>query len=172
MSLPTDCFLSDDPKQQRNNFNLLYKQVANGINDIADVYEFVDYSQNKLAVSLGSTTPGVGTYTLQEGRYVRNLNVVDYWFHLAWGAHTGVGNLIIQLPFTSDAVSSSGAGNFEGVIAPRVATAFPAGTYSLTIQTGNSDEAYVLAYGPGVRTLFPIAPNSAFEGHIRYIAEG
>lgn len=171
MSIPTDFFPSNDEKYLKTDIDRLYKELSYGINRASDVKEFVDGGRNKLCVVKGATTTGSGTYTLQEGRYVRNLNLVDYWFSLQWTTHTGLGNLIVQLPFRGRPISPSGNGNFEGLVTPRVAVAMPAGTTALSLQVGNSSDAYIVAYGPGVRSLFPLASNIGFDGYIRYIAE-
>lgn len=53
-------------------------------------------------VVVGTTDAGVGTYTVQVGRYTRIGNVVNFYIQLAWTAHTGTGYLTITgLPFTS-----------------------------------------------------------------------
>lgn len=53
----------------------------------------------------GTTTAGVGTYSLQQGNYVRiGANAVLFTLHVTTTAHTGTGNISIGgLPFTSGA---------------------------------------------------------------------
>jgi hypothetical protein len=59
----------------------------------------------------GTTTPGVGTYSVQVGRYTRIGNVVRFAINLISTAHTGTGDLIVKgLPFVS-ASSPSGRTN-------------------------------------------------------------
>jgi hypothetical protein len=59
----------------------------------------------------GTTTPGVGTYSTQVGRYTRIGNIVRFAINLRATTHTGTGDLIITgLPFTS-AASPSGRTN-------------------------------------------------------------
>lgn len=53
-------------------------------------------------VVAGVTTAGVGTYTAQQGNYVRSGKIVTCVINLAWSAHTGAGDMIVTgLPFTS-----------------------------------------------------------------------
>lgn len=48
----------------------------------------------------GATIAGVGTYTLQSGSYTRIGNRVMFECQVAWSAHTGTGNLVLDnLPF-------------------------------------------------------------------------
>jgi hypothetical protein len=43
----------------------------------------------------GTTTAGVGTYTIQSGTYVKNGNIVTFQLIVEWSAHTGTGNIQI-----------------------------------------------------------------------------
>jgi hypothetical protein len=53
-------------------------------------------------VLIGVSSAGDGTYTAQVGRYTKVYNLVYYYIHLAWSAHTGTGNMrITGLPYTS-----------------------------------------------------------------------
>lgn len=47
----------------------------------------------------GSTTNGSGTYTTNEGYYYRQGLLCHVWFYLVWTAHTGTGNIKLDLPF-------------------------------------------------------------------------
>jgi hypothetical protein len=50
----------------------------------------------------GSTAAGVGTYTVQQGRWTRHGRIVYLEGSLTWTAHTGTGNIFIGgLPFGS-----------------------------------------------------------------------
>jgi hypothetical protein len=51
-------------------------------------------------VIVGLTTAGTGTYTLQAGFWTKVGGVVTYFIDLTWSAHTGTGNMAVQiLPF-------------------------------------------------------------------------
>ncbi len=70
---------------------------------VFDWYEEIIFTP----VAEGSTTAGVGTYTVQSGNATRKGNTVTFRLAIGWSAHTGTGNLVIAgLPFTS---ASSGA---------------------------------------------------------------
>jgi len=57
----------------------------------------------------GSTTPGVGTYSRQEGYYMCYGSLVIISYEIVWSAHTGTGNLELgNLPFTIDTYKSNG----------------------------------------------------------------
>jgi len=74
----------------------------------------------------GSTIAGVATYTGQVGRYVRNGDVVTFSIYLAWSAHTGTGNILINgLPFTSNNTALS----FTPVITRSSGITMTAGNY-------------------------------------------
>ena len=47
----------------------------------------------------GVSTPGAGTYTHQIGYTVRKGLVVSAFFDILWSAHTGSGNMYIELPY-------------------------------------------------------------------------
>lgn len=47
-------------------------------------------------VAVGTIDAGVGTYTVQTGRYSRIGNTVHFTLNLAWTAHTGTGDLTIE----------------------------------------------------------------------------
>lgn len=50
----------------------------------------------------GTSTAGTGTYTTQEGGYIKIGNLVHFKIKLVWTAHTGTGNIrIAGLPFSS-----------------------------------------------------------------------
>lgn len=44
----------------------------------------------------GSTSAGTGTYTVQDGKYTINGNVLNYQLSITWTAHTGTGNLQVS----------------------------------------------------------------------------
>jgi len=55
----------------------------------------------------GSTTPGVGTYSIQHGRYIQLGDMIIAHAEMIWSAHTGSGNLqIANLPVAFGASGS------------------------------------------------------------------
>jgi len=58
--------------------------------------------------SIGTTTAGTGTYSIQSGRYTRIGRTISIQLQLAWSAHTGTGNMkVAGLPFTSNSTLPS-----------------------------------------------------------------
>lgn len=50
----------------------------------------------------GTTTAGVGTYTSQDGSYVKVGNIVNFELDIGWTAHTGTGNILVNgFPYAS-----------------------------------------------------------------------
>lgn len=62
---------------------------------------------------LGATTPGVTTYTLQAGFWIRTGRLVTCWGAVVWTAATGTGVATISLPFTATATANT---NFSGSV--------------------------------------------------------
>jgi hypothetical protein len=61
-----------------------------------------DWSDNFTATVSGSTSAGVGTYTTQYGQFRKtSTNTVQFQITVGWSAHTGTGDLIVDLPFTA-----------------------------------------------------------------------
>lgn len=71
----------------------------------ASVNVLDDYREGSFVpVVQGVTTPGVGTYSFQLGKYTKIGNLVEFSLHVTWTSHTGTGNTkITGLPFTSNA---------------------------------------------------------------------
>ena len=69
-----------------------------------DYYEEVAFTP----ISLGVSTAGAGTYSIQVGRYERIGERVFFHAYLSWSAHTGTGDLLLGgLPFTSSSTTNS-----------------------------------------------------------------
>ena len=173
MTLPTDIIFpfrpeqltSDDPQKrveyQRDfvfTLTRMYQDMAQAIN--GDIRDFT-------ATVLGATTTGTGTYTKQSGTYLRQGLMVDYWFDIEWTAHTGTGNLTIQLPYKVRNVLNQ---PWIGVVTVDDIT-FPAGTTYVTIRGINSTyTAEVIASGSAISSAnIPIASPGQLRGHIRFL---
>ena len=86
----------------------------------ADVNTLDDYEEGTFTpTAAGSSSAGVGTYSIQVGHYTKIGREVFYRLTVAWSAHTGTGGLrITGLPFTSNAAANSyaiGATYFNGL---------------------------------------------------------
>jgi len=102
-------------------------QVASSDANCLDDYEEGTFTP----IISGATTAGVGVYTYQVGRYTKVGRIVHFQLRVAWTAHTGTGNMIVDgLPFTSSSVTNSQSsvsiGFFSNITltASNVATAF------------------------------------------------
>ena len=53
----------------------------------------------------GTTSAGVGTYSVQNGNYTKIGNVVNFVIQITWSAHTGTGHLqVTGLPFSTNSL--------------------------------------------------------------------
>lgn len=68
-----------------------------------------DYEEGTFTPTIvGSTTAGVGTYSVQTGSYTKVGNRVYFNAYLTWTAHTGTGNMrVSNLPFTNGLTDAS-----------------------------------------------------------------
>ena len=90
----------------------------------ADPNALDDYEEGVFTPTIyGSSTAGVGTYSLQAGQYTKIGNRVQFEIRLTWSAHTGTGNMRINgLPFTigpnAEPVTSLNMSNitFTGIV--------------------------------------------------------
>src|SRR5262245_27947743 len=74
---------------------------------ITEVKEVPHFSSSTWTPTyLGNTTPGVTTYSLQQGTWVRIGNLVIVTGTVVWTAATGTGNANFGLPFTAQNVSN------------------------------------------------------------------
>lgn len=79
-----------------------YDEMSSAIN--GTIFSDLDEDENKyVPVILGSTADGVGTYVAdhQTAYAFRMGSFVDVWFDISWTAHTGTGNLLLELPYKS-----------------------------------------------------------------------
>lgn len=66
---------------------------------------------NWTPVISGSSVAGVGTYSIQNGDYIRIGSLVIITYYVVWSAHTGSGNAVMSgFPFTS---AGTGYGGFK-----------------------------------------------------------
>lgn len=94
---------------------LLYASITNGNSTTPPSTSWRDITFNQsyqdyIPVSLGTTSAGVGTYTIQKGSYLKTGRMVFGTADLFWTAHTGTGNIDISLPIPASVTSGSPAG--------------------------------------------------------------
>lgn len=61
-----------------------------------------DWSDTYVPTVEGSTTAGVGTYTTQWGQFRKTSNTIQVQINVGWSAHTGTGDLLVDLPFVAN----------------------------------------------------------------------
>jgi len=104
--------------------------------DTAAANALDDYEEGTFTPTvIGTSTAGTGTYSTQNGRYIKIGTLVFVEVAMEWSAHTGTGSMWFSgLPFTSGA-SSTGA----GIIVGRINNiALTAGNYLSGYQINNS----------------------------------
>jgi hypothetical protein len=89
----------------------------------------------------GITTAGVGTYSVQVGRYTRIGNRCLFNIQLTWSAHTGTGNMRLSgLPFSSDSTANNNS-TFS-ILSSNIT--YGAGQLSGWLATGSTNFNFVL----------------------------
>jgi len=92
---------------------------------------------------LGSSTPGVTTYTTQVGRYIKIGQLVIASVFLNWSAATGTGTALISLPFAplyTSSIRYAGAAAKSGNVRTAIAES-GAGAQACYLVTGGAAEA-------------------------------
>jgi len=130
-----------------------------------------DYEEGTFTPTVsGSSSAGVGVYSIQYGRYTKIGRNVFVQVYLEWSAHTGTGNMqFTNFPFTSENVangySSVAIGEISGI-------ALTAGNYALaSIPPGNS-RANLAQYptGGGTATAVTIDVSGYIVFNVSYQA--
>lgn len=138
----------------------MYAQVSQATN--GDIREFTP-------IVIGLTTPGEGTYTVQDGWVLRKGLLVDIWFTVQWSGHTGTGQLYIQLPYkVKNSLSDPFVGQLNG------SYNYGGGyTGMFTLAHPNTFQNAAYVDGPGGIGVLPLQllTSGALFGHIRYIGQ-
>lgn len=179
MTLPTNITLPLDPNLIKSDnpqhlFDYLRKlvyvlstliqqanQSANGTIASIDLSNNPDYT-----FIYGSTTAGTATYT-NPVIWVRRSNLITMiWFDIAWTAHTGTGDLLIQLPYFSQ---PSEVEPYVGVVEPDNIT-FTAGyTYLTANLLPDTNTIEIHQCGSAVPVLnLPMSADGHLRGSIIY----
>jgi len=169
LPLRSEAILSDDRakhEQYQREFvfrlQQMYRDIVQNVN--GDIREFTG------TVS-GTTSAGVGTYDHQTGWYLRQGIMVDVWFDVQWTAHTGTGDLFLDLPYKVFNTRAPGDTNmpFVGVLQPSSVT-FATGTAAVINAIPNTFRGEIWEYGSAVATAnIALAATGQIIGHIRYI---
>lgn len=155
--------LSKEPADFHGNISDMYRDLANAING--------NYGEWTPTVS-GGTDAGVGTYTAATtyGLWYRQGLLTDVWFMVTWTAHTGAGNMLVNLPFK---VMFCTDNIFVSTLEITGVTLGVGYSYAALQCNSNLSSASVIQCGSG-NTLANIAIiNGAVQlrGHARYIGQ-
>lgn len=141
---------------------------------LSDMYQQISQNVNGFIkpwtpVVLGLTTSGTGTYINQYG-WVRRAGIItECWMDVSWSAHTGTGNVAIQMPY--QAANSSGS-PFIGIIESSATNTFAPFTYLTWRVEPNSTNGVIIESESGVASANLSLGNSrGFRGYIRYIGK-
>jgi hypothetical protein len=175
MTLPTDWILplnedrldSGDPvligdyiRELVSSLESIYRDLSQATN--GDIRQFTP-------TILGLTTPGVGTYTVQDGWYLRKGLMVDYWFALQWTAHTGTGFASIQLPYkVKNTISAPFVGHVHGIY--NYSAAYN-GMFGLCAANTFQYNLYAEAAAGAAFVSLQLLTSGTLFGHIRYIGQ-
>lgn len=162
MTLPTELNLHTSLPEMRDDLMGAYNQLAFAIN--GDLQEWTP-------ILSGTSSDGIGTYTRQFGLYLMQPQVVDVWLDLAWSAHTGTGNMRVNLPLECFGYNAS-AFPYIGVVEDSsldysagyskiVLRAIPGQSYADVIQTGDNVASLAL----------PMDTAGTLRAHIRYLRQ-
>lgn len=138
--------------------------------DYSDSADNIDGAiQDYTPIATGAMLPGVGTYTSQVGKYLRQGIRTTVWFNIGWSAHTGTGVLNISLPYL---VRNTGTELFTGTV-ELWAIPFPAGyTYAVLKPLINSFTTRVQMCGNGVGSVsLPVPASGLIIGQAFYLGE-
>ena len=116
-----------------------------------------DYEEGTFTPTvIGTTTAGVGVYTVQGGSYTKIGNLVTVQVYLSWSAHTGTGFMRFgNFPFNSSSNSGSNNGVSFGYVDNIALSANNVLTAINSIGTSYVD-AYQYPVGGGTPTSVPI----------------
>ena len=160
MTLPTSRFFSKDPEQLANNLQDMYADIVRNLNGDIKIWT---------PTISGATGAGAGTYTTQSGLYLRQGLITDVWYYVVWSAHTGTGNMILNLPlkvkltvrdYFTEAVEITGINLSANY------------TYAMARCSSNSLKCAMIEVGDDV-TPQNIAMDgvAGLRGHLRYIGQ-
>ena len=162
MTLPVERILPVEQEDLHKDLTLMYSDLAGEING----------KQSEWTPTIsGAGTAGVGTYTTHSGIYYRQGLLTDIWFYIVLSAHTGAGDMMIDLPYKSaftaedvfvDAIEIGGinlSANYYYAMARVGTNSFQAAMIEVGDTAADTPQAIAIDAVCSVR------------GHIRYIGQ-
>lgn len=162
MRLDTEYRLSDDSDEQKTQIENALKKISIAINGSITQWTPRVY---------GESTAGTTTHTAQEGWYIRQNQVIDLWFYVAWSAMVGAaGDLIMELPLK---VWLSETDFWVGsLITSNISFANALDTYCAPVAANNS---YKCTFESGrhnaTKGLVQQQTAGILHGHLRYLGQ-
>ena len=133
-----------------------------------DAYTLDDYRELSFTpIVSGGTTSGTGTYSVQEGRYVKIGKVVYFSIRLTWSAHTGTGAIIVgNFPIpTADITALLHCYNIR-----LSAYTIPTGTFIQAFSQPNSQIIQFESYSGATGTALALDTNASISISGSYLA--
>lgn len=178
MTLPIQIHLPlDEEKIISGESEKLADYMRELIHSLEDMYEDLTESINGNTESYIPTLKDTAsaatyTYTHQQGWYLRQGLMVDYWFDVEWSAVAGgpSGNLYIELPYT---VFDAQEKPFVGVIQSSTLTYSAGLTYLVINAIPGTLRGEIWGSGSATATSNLAANTAAGQliGHIRYVGQ-
>lgn len=126
--------------------------------------------QDYTPVARGSTDAGVGTYTIQNGTYIKTGRLVMGTANLFWSAHTGTGNIDITLPIPASVTSGAPAGG--GQVINSQAFTWTAGKQLTVLISSGFSVARIIGLESGATgAQIPLDTNAGITIQFSYIVD-
>jgi len=170
MTLPININLpaSEDPYLRNLTYALAtYLQQANY--EANGTYVVLPVPNQSWAFISGSTVVGSGNYTNSTLVAQRSNNVITVWFDITWAAHTGTGNLLVNLPYSAQFVAQY---PYIGVIEASNVIFTAGRTYLVGNLLPNTNTIEIRQCGSGVASLaLPLPVAGTLRGSITYAGQ-
>ena len=130
---------------------------------------YTDTTLPAYAFISGSSSAGTATYSNTQLFTQRVLLLTQVWFDITWSGHTGTGNLLVNVPYTSQFVNQN---PFVGVIESDGLTFDSGYTYLVGNLIPNTTTIEIRECGSGVASQPLAIPSSGtLRGSITYAGQ-
>lgn len=174
MTLPIETILPLNPTRlDSKDPAIIGDYVSELVNTITTMYQELsqatngDYREFSPQI-FGLTTPGNGTYAVQQGYYLRKGLMVDYWFNISWTAHSGSGFAYLLLPYKVRFNNTDFPGQVYGQYNyPNTYN----GLFGLAVSQTFREDLYAEGSANIPVVQLTLQSTGALRGHIRYIGQ-
>lgn len=115
----------------------------------------------------GASSAGSGTYTHQNGWVFRQGRIIDFWFDIRWSAHTGTGNLLVDLPYL---VTLNAQNPWVCAVAAQNLT-FSGYLIGSAISDTRTMEILDVQSGTTLANIAITNADTTIRGHVRYVGQ-